>query len=352
MQKNHQKIENILILRTSSLGDICHMLPFINTLIKEYPKANKYWVIGKEEADFLQNIEGINFVIFDKKNTIKSYFQIKKQLRNINFDIMFLLQVSIRANLISLFVKSKIKLGYDRARSSDFHSLFSNMKIEATKHSHVVDVFLSFLKVLGLEKKDFLYSWKINQVISNENLFAKFPELKGNYFVLSPCSRSENRNWLVDRYAYIADYISDKYGLKCVISSSKNSYERNFVKKIINQMTSSPLNLSGQTNLHELLSVIKNSEFLISPDSGPIHIATCANTPVIGLYGVTNTTRAGPYNSIDLCVDKYNSALKKYTGKKPEEANWRYKNNHKDVMRLIGVDEVREKVDKLFLRGA
>ena len=51
MQKNHQKIENILILRTSSLGDICHMLPFINTLIKEYPKANKYWVIGKEEAD-------------------------------------------------------------------------------------------------------------------------------------------------------------------------------------------------------------------------------------------------------------------------------------------------------------
>ena len=82
------------------------------------------------------------------------------------------------------------------------------------------------------------------------------------------------------------------------------------------------------------------------------HVATCANTPVIGLYGVTNTTRAGPYNSIDLCVDKYNSALKKYTGKKPEEANWRYKNNHKDVMSLIGVDEVREKVDKLFLKGA
>ena len=115
--KKITKIENILILRTSSLGDICHMLPFINTLIKEYPKANKYWVIGKKKKQiFLQNIEGINFVIFDKKNTIKSYFQIKKQLRNINFDIMFLLQVSIRANLISLFVKSKIKLGYDQIK--------------------------------------------------------------------------------------------------------------------------------------------------------------------------------------------------------------------------------------------
>ena len=126
MQKNHQKIENILILRTSSLGDICHMLPFINTLIKEYPKANKYWVIGKEEADFLQNIEGINFVIFDKKNTIKSYFQIKKQLRNINFDIMFLLQVSIRANLISLFVKSKIKNILPRPIKNHHNRFFCN----------------------------------------------------------------------------------------------------------------------------------------------------------------------------------------------------------------------------------
>ena len=77
MQKNHQKIENILILRTSSLGDICHMLPFINTLIKEYPKANKYWVIGKEEAEFLQNIEGINFIIFDKKTQLSLIFRSK-----------------------------------------------------------------------------------------------------------------------------------------------------------------------------------------------------------------------------------------------------------------------------------
>ena len=51
--------------------------PFINTLIKEYPKANKYWVIGKEEADFLQNIEGINFVIFDKKTQLSLIFRSK-----------------------------------------------------------------------------------------------------------------------------------------------------------------------------------------------------------------------------------------------------------------------------------
>ena len=83
-----------------------------------------------------------------------------------------------------------------------------------------------------------------------------------------------------------------------------------------------------------ICSLVKNSELLISPDSGPIHIATCADKPVIGLYGVTNTVRAGPYNSKDLCIDKYNDALLKYKGLS-HEAKWRYKNNNKNVMSLI-----------------
>ena len=113
-------------------------------------------------------------------------------------------------------------------------------------------------------------------------------------------------------------------------------------------MKSKPLNLSGSTGIHDLLSLIKNSEFLISPDSGPIHLATCAGKPVIGLYGVTNTVRAGPYNSKELCIDKYNIALSNFTGKKPSEAKWRYKNNNKDVMALISTKEVIEKIDKYF----
>ena len=107
MQNNDQKIENICILRTSSLGDICHMLPFIYTLRKEYPKAKISWIIGKNEANFLDKIDGVDFVIFDKSNTIKSYLSISKKLKNIKFDIMFIMQVSLRANIISLFINAK-----------------------------------------------------------------------------------------------------------------------------------------------------------------------------------------------------------------------------------------------------
>ncbi|MBD50436.1 MAG: hypothetical protein CMB08_00735 [Euryarchaeota archaeon] len=351
MQNTSQKIENILILRTSSLGDICHMLPFVYTLRNEYPNANISWVIGRNEAEFLQKIDGINFVIFDKKNTFKSYLKIARELKDIKFDVMFLMQVSLRANIISLFVNSKIKLGYDSARSSDLHSIFTNKKIDSSKHSHVVDVFLSFLNTINIKKEKFLYSWDISEKVTKEDFFKEHPDLKNEYFILSPCSRSKNRNWLIDRYAYVADYICDRYGINCVISSSRDKFERDFVEEIIKKMKSSPINFSGKTSLHELFTLIKNSKLLISPDSGPIHIGTCTGTPVLGLYAVTNTVRAGPYNSIDLCVDKYNIALEKFSQKKPEEANWRYKNNHKDVMSLISADEVIRQIDKFFSRG-
>ena len=348
MQNNKQKVENICILRTSSLGDICHMLPFIFTVRKEYPNAKIFWVIGKNEADFLGNINGIQFIVFDRNNTLKSYFSIYKKLKKIKFDVMFIMQVSLRANIISLLIESKIKIGYDLNRSSDLHSIFSNKKIQSPKHSHVADVFLSFLNVLSIEKSNFIYKWDIEERITKKELFKKFFGLQDKYFVLSPCSRSANRNWLVDRYAAVADYININFGIQCVLSSSSNSFEEESVKDIVSSMKSKPLNLSGRTNLHELYSLVKNSELLISPDSGPIHIATCAGKAVIGLYGVTNTVRAGPYNSRDLCIDKYNEALLKYKGLGSHQAKWRYKNNNKNVMSLISTEEVIEKIDKYF----
>ena len=348
MQNYNQKIENICVLRTSSLGDICNMLPFIYTLRREYPKAKISWVIGKNEASFLEKIDGVEFITFDKSNTFKSYLSIAKRLTKIKYDIMFIMQVSLRANIISLFINSEIKLGYDSIRSSDLHSLFSNKKIQSSSHTHVVDVFLSFLNILNIEKNSFTYKWDVQEKVSKQDLYKNFSGLEERYFILSPCSRSSNRNWLIERYAAIADHINENFGLQCVLSSSSSRFEKDFVEKIINHMNSIPYNLAGKTSLHELFSLVKNSELLISPDSGPIHIATCVNKPVIGLYGVTNTVRAGPYNSIDLCVDKYNDALLKYEGLKPHEAKWRFKNNHKDVMSLISTNEVIKKIDIFF----
>ena len=72
------------------------------------------------------------------------------------------------------------------------------------------------------------------------------------------------------------------------------------------------------------------------------------NTKVIGLYAVTNTVRAGPYNSIDYCIDKYNLALKLFYEMNYEDAKWRHKNKKKGVMDLISLEEVKFSINKLL----
>ena len=58
MQNIKKKVGNICVLRTSSLGDVCHMLPFIYTLRNEYPESKITWIIGKNEANFLGDMMG------------------------------------------------------------------------------------------------------------------------------------------------------------------------------------------------------------------------------------------------------------------------------------------------------
>ena len=150
-----------------------------------------------------------------------------KKLKNIKYDIMFIMQVSLRANIISLFTNSEIKLGYDLERSSDLHSLFTNKKINGSKHTHVVNVFLSFLDILNINKNNYIYKWDIKEKLTKDDLYKKFSGLQKQYFVISPCSRSSNRNWLIERYAKVGDYICKKYNLQCVISSSPDIKEKN-----------------------------------------------------------------------------------------------------------------------------
>ena len=65
----------------------------------------------------------------------------------------------------------------------------------------------------------------------------------------------------------------------------------------------------------------------------------------MGLYGGSNADRTGPYNFRDLVVNRYPDAVRKYLNKSVSEVKWGRRINHPDVMRLISVEDVLEKVE-------
>jgi heptosyltransferase I len=108
------------------------------------------------------------------------------------------------------------------------------------------------------------------------------------------------------------------------------------------------VNQIGKDTLPELLGLMPRSAVLLSPDSGPAHMATMVELPVIGLYAATNPQRAGPYYSRQWCVDKYDAASRRFYGKPAAEIPWTTKIEKPGVMDLIEVSEVTAKLDQLM----
>lgn len=108
------------------------------------------------------------------------------------------------------------------------------------------------------------------------------------------------------------------------------------------------LNQIGKDTLPQLLGLMTASTALLSPDSGPAHMATMVGLPVIGLYAATRTARVGPYLSRGWCVDKYAAAAQKFYGKSETQVAWTLKIEKPGVMDLISVPEVTAKLDDLL----
>ena len=118
--------QSICILRLSALGDITHTLPVFYTLRKAWPNTKITWIIGKLEYKLVKEIEGVEFIIFDKKEGFAAYKKIRQQSKNKHFDILLHMQMSLRASMISLLINAKIKIGFDRKRAKDGQWLFTN----------------------------------------------------------------------------------------------------------------------------------------------------------------------------------------------------------------------------------
>ena len=112
------------------------------------------------------------------------------------------------------------------------------------------------------------------------------------------------------------------------------------VKKITALCDFEAVDASGKTSLKQLAALIHQADLVISPDSGPAHIATTQGTPVIGLYAYHNPLRTAPYYNLDNVVSVYEENVQKEQGKPSSELPWATKLKGKNLMAEIQVDQV------------
>jgi heptosyltransferase I len=254
------------------------------------------------------------------------------------------MQLALRASLLTLGIKAKYKVGFNFKRAKEAQWLFTNQKIADTTSAHVLDSFFAFTEYLGVPRSVPTWNLPISQ---QDTALAK--ELLGGKptVVISPAASKDERNWLTERYAQIADWL-DEQGYQVALCGSPADREVRLGHSIIELCNSKPLNLIGKTSLKQLTAVLKQAEVVVAPDSGPAHIATTQGTPVVGLYGHSNPKRTGPYNNINSVVSVYETFVEQQQGKPAEQLAWSTRVKGEHVMASISLEMVIAKLNPIL----
>lgn len=335
-------MNSLCLLRLSAIGDVCHAVAMVQAIQRQYPQLKITWVIGKLEYQLLKHLPGIEFVIFDKSQGWRSYFNLHKALRGRRFDVLLHMQVALRATLASLAISAKVRVGFDRARAKEGQWLVTNHRVEPLAQPHVLDGFMGFAKAIGVS--DITPSWNI-PVPQADTEFAQRQIADGEkVLVICAAASKAERNWLPERYAAVAQHAVNK-GYRVILCGGPTALEKALADDIANACSAKLDNLVGKTSLTQLLALLKRANLVLAPDTGPAHMAVTQGTPVIGLYAHSNPGRTGPYLSQQYVVSAYQEAI---ASQQSGEVKWGTRAKGEHLMALISVEAVIEKFDQVI----
>lgn len=301
----HFKPKRICLIRTSAIGDTVHALGLINVLRQGYPHAYLTWVLQTLPYEMVKYQPGINqFITFDRKTGFAGWQDLIRRMRMQTFDLVIAPQASAKVSLLTLFTKAEIKLGFDWKRSRELHWLVTNRHIPQQPIQHVQDQFLEFAEFLGLKKTtpcwDFYFT-------AQERTWQKefFARISRPIIGLVIASAHPQKDWPPTYYAQIADFVHQDLKLQPMLIGGPSQRERDIAATIVSNCRYQPL-IALEKPIRRTMLQLEGCRLIVSPDTGPLHIAVALNTPTVGLYGYSNPRRCGPYRFHDLLIDAYN----------------------------------------------
>ncbi len=285
-----EKIQKILVIKLRAIGDVLLSTPVLKNLRHNFPNSKIDFLTEPPAKEIIEGNPFIDeLIIFEReKNSIKKFLNLRKR----KYDLVIDLFCNPRSALITFATGARYRVGYAfRGRGYAY-----NIKLKPRKEvHHNVEFNLDALRTIGLDIVDKKLYMPLSD--ESENFAKKFwDEYNLNdklVIALNPAGTWETKRWGLEKFASLGDMLAENLGAKILILWG-NDKELDDARKIYSSMKIKPI-IPPKTNLKQLASILKRCSFVISNDSGPMHIATAVGTPTLGIYGPTNPYAQGPY---------------------------------------------------------
>ena len=294
-----KKYKRILIIEVNWLGDVLFSTPFIRAIRNKYKDAHIACMAVPRVVDMIKYNPRIDdIIVYDEKGEHKSLFgkwRLVKKLRKENFDLAILLHRSFTRAFMAYLAGIKKRTGYFTKKRG---FILTHPVAPPDKPLHKVEYFLKIAKSYRCDVSNKDYEFFITDKETNyiESELAKNGIKKDDLLVvINPGANWFPKRWNEENFAKLGDVLIEKYNAKIIISGAKT--DTDLAERIKNKMRKSPVIFCGKTDLKELGALLERADFVISADSGPMHIAVAMKTNVIALFGPTSPEITGPYGS-------------------------------------------------------
>ncbi|MCX7736670.1 MAG: glycosyltransferase family 9 protein [Candidatus Kapabacteria bacterium] len=300
-----KQIKKILIIRYDKIGDMIATLPAIDCLKRLNPALEIDVLCSNQNYEIIRNDDRINHK-FLTRNKPLILLKDALKLRKNNYDLIFsfVFYKTTLGGLISNFSgkRKAIKISIQHKDRSKLYSTFFNILvpsedfIQSKSMLEVLFNMVCYVFGIDFDLKNIRQKLYIDEeAIQRTNKFIN-SSAKGKFIIINISAGHPIRTWADENFIKLLDYLTKEYkDLIFVIISSPEDYTRalsissNFSERVYSFNSKSILDVAA---------LISRSQFVISPDTSIIHLASVYSVPVIGLYSrySTNINNWGPFN--------------------------------------------------------
>jgi heptosyltransferase I len=329
-----------LLVRLGSMGDIIHALPAAAALRDTFPSARIDWAVEPRWTRLLKGNPDLNNVITAKRTTTGGMFATLKTVRAPRYTCVIDFQALYKSALLAFASGAPRRIGFTSsyAREGPASILYTE-RLNPTG-PHKVDHNLTLTLAAGANKPQcarfpLAIAPEDESVVSNELPKHSLRE----FFVLNPGGGWVSKCWPAERYGELHRKLASRFGWRGVVTfgPGEDALARGVVRA-----AGDPAPIALPLPLGPLMALLRRAKFVVSADTGPLHVASALGAPVVGLYGPTDPARNGPYSCSDVVVRNAHASLTSY----------RREASYSPSMLSITVDQVVAAVERRLERCA
>jgi ADP-heptose:LPS heptosyltransferase len=301
----------VLVIKFFGLGSVLLSTPFLTGLIEKLPRARIVYLTFSSNRELLQltglPVEVLTISDASLRAFVTTTIAVLRRLRSSSIDVVFDLEFFSKfSTLVSVFCGAQSRVGFDLPvrwrRSNLTHPV-------ALEHSvHVARLFLRQLGAIGIDVRDSIDPVGLNASPADKASMERKLHLAGDSSEvicvnINASKTSLVRRWRPQRFVEVAKKLIQRDPSRRIYFIGDSS-ERAYVDAALQPMGGGSggfQNCCGDLTLGELVGLLQRSSFLLTNDSGPMHIAAAAGTPVVALFGPESPVFYGPRGRSNIC---------------------------------------------------